>query len=101
MIELMILGQIGVLLHYLKEWVIANKIGKHYDLKKSLPMALLSSITTALCVYLKDDIKSMYVVTEFGAVMLGYFGNSLFFSFLDTKKPKTATNETPETPNSP
>jgi hypothetical protein len=89
MIELMLLGQAGVFIHYFKEWVIANKAGKTYDLPKAIPMALLSSLTTGLLVYLKDDISDLYVVTRFSAVALGYFGNSIFFSFLDTNKPKS------------
>lgn len=88
MTELLLLGQAGVVLHYFKEWAIANKQEKKYDLKKSIPMALLSSFTTLLLVYLKDDISDLYVVTKFGAVALGYLGNSMFFSFLDVKKPK-------------
>ena len=89
MTELLLLGQAGVLVHYLKEWVLANKKGNKYDLKKALPMALLSSITTGLLVYLKDDIAPIYVVTKFGAVILGYIGNSAFFSFVEVRKPKT------------
>ncbi len=87
-IELFVLGQAGVFLHYLKEWVIANKAGKEYAFSKALPMALLSSITTGLLVYLRKDIEDLYVITKFGAVVLGYIGNSVFFSFVDVKKPK-------------
>lgn len=93
MFELMLLGQAGVLLHYLKEWVLANKKGENYNLIKSIPMAALSSITTALLVYLKDDISDLYVVTKFGAIILGYMGNSVFFSFMDVRKPKNITIE--------
>jgi hypothetical protein len=88
MTELLLLGQAGVMLHYLKEFVVANNQGKKYELRKSIPMAFLSSITTALLVYLKDDITDLYVVTKFGAVILGYVGNSTFFSFMDVRKPK-------------
>ncbi len=87
-LELFVLGQIGVLLHYFKEWVLANKDGKEYNFKRSYPMAALSSLTTGLLVYLKDDISDLYVITKFGAVILGYIGNSVFFSFVDVKKPK-------------
>lgn len=90
MTELLLLGQAGVMLHYGKEFVVSNSQGKKYDLKKAIPMALLSSVTTALLVYLKDDISDMYVVTKFGALALGYLGNSMFFSFLDVKKPKVS-----------
>lgn len=89
LLELMLLGQAGVFIHYFKEWAVANKAGLKYELKKSLPMAALSCITTAVLVYLHEDIKDLYVVTPFGAVVLGYIGNSTFFSFVDTKKPKT------------
>lgn len=88
MTELLLLGQAGVLLHYFKEYVVSNNQGKKYDLKKAIPMAVLSSLTTMLLVYLKDDISDLYVVTKFGAVVLGYVGNSTFFSFIDVRKPK-------------
>ena len=90
-IELFALGQVGVMLHYLKEWVIANKAGKEYAFSKALPMALLSSITTGLLVYLRKDIEDIYPITKFGAVILGYIGNSIFFSFVDVKKPKVGS----------
>lgn len=93
MLELLLLGQLGVLLHYLKDWVVANNQGKNYELKKSIPMALLSSLTTAVLVYLKDDINDLYVITKFGAVVLGYAGNSIFFSFVDVRKPKVSLTE--------
>lgn len=93
MTELLLLGQVGVLLHYLKEWVVADKQGKSYNLRKSLPMMILSSLTTGLLVYLKDDINNIYVVTKFGAVVLGYAGNSAFFSFVDVRKPKIGTED--------
>lgn len=93
MTELLLLGQAGVLIHYLKEYVVANKQGKKYELMKAIPMAFLSSLTTALLVYLKDDIASIYVVTKFGAVVLGYAGNSTFFSFVDVRKPKVTADE--------
>lgn len=88
MLELMLLGQAGVLLHYLQEWVMANNKGEKYNLRKALPMALLSSITTVLLVYLKDDISTLWVITPFSAVVTGYIGNTLFFRFVNTKKPK-------------
>lgn len=94
LIELMVLGQIGVFLHYAKEWVNANKLQKEYSYKTAIPMAILSSITTAVLVYLHKDIEDIYVVTRFGAVVLGYMGNSIFFSFVETKKPKNLPNET-------
>lgn len=89
--ELYLLGISGVILHYGKEYVLANKAGKQYDLKKSLPMAGLSLFTTLLLVYLRKDIEDLYVVTKFGAVIIGYIGNSLFFSFIDVKKPKVGS----------
>lgn len=84
----MLLGIAGVVLHYFKEWVWANRDGKQYAFNKALPMASLSLLTTLVLIYLRKDIEDMYVVTRFSAVALGYFGNSVFFSFVDTKKPK-------------
>lgn len=87
MIELMLLGQLGVVVHYLQKWVVANQDNQKYDLKKALPMAALSSLTTGILVYLKDDISNLYVITRFSAVVLGYLGNHVFFKFVNTVKP--------------
>jgi hypothetical protein len=87
-IYLTFLGFLGVAIHHLKDWVKANKIGKDYDLKKSIPTIILSLITTWVLVHLRTDIETLYVVTPFGALVLGYIGNSILFSFIDAKKPK-------------
>ncbi|CAB4140410.1 hypothetical protein UFOVP402_29 [uncultured Caudovirales phage] len=87
-IYLIALGLAGTAVHYLKEWAKANKAGKEYELKRSIPTIILSVITTTLLIHLRADIEPLYVVTPFAAVILGYIGNSIFFSFVDAKKPK-------------
>lgn len=86
--ELMLLGLAGITVHYLKDWVAHNNMGKSYELKKSIPTIILSIVTTMLLVYLRKDIENLYVITPFSAVVLGYFGNSVFFSFVSAKEPK-------------
>jgi hypothetical protein len=93
MLELLLLGQLGVLLHYGRAYVKAHNRGQTYDLKKAVPTACLSSITTGLLIYLKDDIESIYVVTKIGAVILGIMGNQLFFDIVDVKKPKISKQQ--------
>lgn len=88
MLELHLLGIAGCLIHYFKEWVNANKKEEHYDLKKALPMAALSMLTTALLIHIKDDLSQLYPMTRLSVIVLGYFGNSVFFSLMNTKKPK-------------
>jgi hypothetical protein len=88
-IYLTFLGILGVAIHHLKDWVKANRLGKQYELKKSIPTILLSVISTWVLVHLRFDIETLYVVTPFGALVLGYIGNSVLFSFIDAKKPKT------------
>lgn len=88
-LELQLLGFLGLAIHYLKLWVKANNDGKEYSLKRAIPSAALSAITTGVLIYLRADIESIYVVTPFGAVVLGYFGNSVFFSAVETRKPKS------------
>lgn len=92
-LELYLLGLAGVAIHYLKDWVAHEKKGLKYGIKKSMPMITLSTVTTLLLVYLREDIESLYVVTPFSAVVIGYIGNSIFFSFVDAKMPKTPINE--------
>ncbi len=91
--ELYLLGLAGVAIHYLKDWVAHQKKGVKYGFAKSVPMIILSTITTMLLVYLRKDIEALYVITPFGAVVLGYIGNSVFFSFVDAKMPKTPLND--------
>jgi hypothetical protein len=86
--ELYLLALAGVGVHHLKDWVDLNKKGLVYGWKKELPTILLSIITVLILVYLKDDISNLYVITPFGAIVLGYAGNSIFFSFVQAKQPK-------------
>ena len=85
--ELYLLALAGVAIHYIKDWVNHNKQGKKYGWQKALPTAVLSIITSLVMVYLRDDIKDLYVITPFSALIIGYVGNSLLFSFIDAKKP--------------
>lgn len=87
-LELYALGLTGLILHYLKSWADAQKTGKEFSVIKVMPMAVLSVITTFLVIYLRDDLKEFYPITRVSAVVLGYAGNSVFFSFLNSKKPK-------------
>lgn len=98
-LELFLLGQAGVALHYIKEWANAQKRDQEYQWKKAAPFAILSSITTGLAIYVKDDIASLYPITAFSAIVLGYFGNSAFFSFVNTVKPKQVIKKEKENEN--
>lgn len=99
-VELQVLGLAGVVLHYFKLWVKANNENKEFNLRKSVPNAVLSFMTTGLLIYLRGDIENIYVVTPVGAVVLGYLGSSVFFSIIETRKPKIGSEitvtETPE-----
>jgi hypothetical protein len=84
--ELQLLGLAGLVIHALKDWVGHNKEGRAYPIGKSFPAYLLSAVTTSVLIYLADDIKTMYVITPFSALVLGYLGNSVFFSFIKAKE---------------
>ena len=92
-LELYALGIVGLFLHYFKTWADTQKKGGEFSVIKVMPMALLSLITTLLVIYLRDDLKEFYPITRVSAVVLGYFGNSVFFSFLNRKKPKIGKDE--------
>ncbi len=91
-LELYALGFFGIAIHYVKDWAAHQKRNVQYGLKKVLPTMILSVLTTMILIYLRHDIESLYVITPFSAVVLGYMGNSVFFSFVDAKKP-TKLNE--------
>jgi len=93
-IELYLLGGLGILIHYLKDYEQIRKEGKKYSLAQYLPTIILSAVTTSVLIYLRDDIKDLYVITKFSALILGYFGNSVFFSFVNAKKPTNVFGKT-------
>lgn len=92
-IHLSILGLLGIVFHYLKKAREAGLSGKKFSLRKEYLGVILSVISTITLVYLREDIKELYVVTNFGAIGLGFVGHSFFFSILDTKKPKVSDDD--------
>lgn len=91
--ELQLLGLAGLIIHALKDWVAHNKEGRAYPIGKSMPAYLLSAITTGVLIYLADDIKNIYVITPFSALVLGYLGNSVFFSFIKAREKSLPVQE--------
>lgn len=85
--ELYILTLVGILIHYVKDWVSHQNKGVKYGWAKALPTMVLSVLTSITLIYLREDIADLYVITPFSALILGYVGNSVFFSFVDAKKP--------------
>jgi hypothetical protein len=91
-IVLELLGIVGIAIHYLKDWNIANNQGVGYNIKKAIPTIILSVLTTCVLIFLRDSFKDIYPVTPLGAVILGYLGDSVFFSFVNVKKPNFPSN---------
>ena len=87
-IELYVLAILGLAIHHIKNFVEFDKDGKKYGIRKFLPTILLSLLTSVIIVYLRDDIESLYVITPFSALVIGYVGNSILFSFIKAKKPQ-------------
>lgn len=88
--ELYLLCLLGTVIHYLKDFEQHKRLGQKYSLGSLIPTIILSVITTQVLIYLRGDIADLYVITPFSALILGYFGNSVFFSFVDAKKPRQA-----------
>ncbi|WP_337045381.1 hypothetical protein [Emticicia sp. 17c] len=83
-----ILALLGVLISYMEQLSNAKKQKVRYVFKNEWPGILLTMIVTLVMVYLREDIKELYVVTNFGAVILGYSGSSFFLSILKSKLPR-------------
>src|SRR5690242_7476481 len=79
------LGYAGVISHYVKKWADKTENEEAFKIKKSLPSILLSFITTSVLVILRKDISGFIVLTPFTAFMLGYFGNSWFFGYIENR----------------
>lgn len=82
---LLLFGYVGILTHYVKKW--SEKVEKDevFNLKKTIPSILLSLLTTSVLIVLRSEIINLFVFTKFGSFIVGYFGNSWFFSFIEKK----------------
>jgi len=87
-IELYLLTLVGLFMHHAKKYVEHYNDGKKYKIKGLVPTIILSIVTSLIIVYLREDIGSLYPITPFSALVIGYFGNSIFFSFIKAKKPQ-------------
>jgi hypothetical protein len=87
-LDLYILTLVGLFMHHAKKYVEHYNEGRKYSIKGLAPTIILSIVTSLVIVYLRDDIGSLYPITPFSALVIGYFGNSIFFSFIKAKKPQ-------------
>lgn len=81
----LLLGYAGVASHYVKKWAEKTEREEDFKLKKSIPSILLSVITTSVLIILRKDISGFIVLTPFTAFVLGYFGNSWFFGYIENR----------------
>lgn len=87
--ELLLLAYAGLLLHALGDWKAYNDGSKIFPgWKRQIPSFLSNILTITLLVYVKEDIKNLYVITPFGAILLGYAGQSIFSKLLAARMPK-------------
>ena len=82
---LLLFGYIGICTHYIKKWSEKVENDEIFNLKKTIPSAILSFITTTVLILLRNEIQSLFVFTRFGSFIVGYFGNSWFFGFIEKK----------------
>lgn len=83
-----VLGLLGIVIRYIEQAVNASEQGVKFTFKSQSLRLLLTVIVTVLAIFLKDDIKDLFVVTYFGAACLGYMGSSFFLTLLKAKMPK-------------
>ncbi len=92
---LIILGIAGIILDVLfkiKDWI--ENVHKRPKPILVIINLLISLIVTITLVVIREDIKSIYVVTPLGALMLGYLAHTLFRKFASIKsKEKPEDNE--------
>jgi hypothetical protein len=82
---LMLIGYFGIVTHYVKKWSEKVEREEEFKIKKSVPSIILSFITTSILIILRSELESFIVFTKFVAFMVGYFGNSWFFGFIENK----------------
>jgi hypothetical protein len=93
-LALLIFGYLGIITHYIRKWADKVERDEVFSIKKSIPSMILSTITTTVLIILRDEIASLYVFTKFSSFIVGYFGNSWFFGFIERKMNyQTPTNE--------
>jgi tetrahydromethanopterin S-methyltransferase subunit E len=82
---LMSFGYVGILTHYIKKWSEKVEKDETMNVRKTIPSIILSVITTTVLIILRAEIESLFVFTRFGSFIVGYFGNSWFFGFIEKK----------------
>lgn len=87
-VEKSILALLGILISYIEQLYNAKQHGVKYLFKNEYPGVVLTIIVSLITVYLREDIKEIFVVTGVGAVALGYTGSSFFLAILKSKAPK-------------
>lgn len=90
---LLCFGYAGILTHYVKKWANAVEKDEPFSLKKTTPSIILSFITTTVLIILRADIENFFVFTKFGSFIVGYFGSSWFFEFVEKKMNYKNENE--------
>lgn len=91
-------GYVGILTHYLKKWSEKAEQEEPFYIRRFIPSIILSIITTSVLIVLRKELESLYVFTKFSSFVVGYFGNSWFFGFIEQKisNIKPVQNETIE-----
>ena len=86
--ELSFLGLVGVFISYIEQKSIAKEQGKKFSFRTHYLSILLNIVLTLVTVYLRVEIKEIYVITKVGAVLLGYSGSSFIIALFKSKVPK-------------
>jgi hypothetical protein len=95
-VALLVFGYVGVITHYVRKWADKVERDELFIMKKSAPSIILSVITTTVLIILRSELAALYVFTKFSSFVVGYFGSSWFFGFIERKmniQPPTNENQ--------
>lgn len=102
-IQLILLGIFGILMHQLKKYKEKDikqygrtltaediKLDKTTKRKKTIVSIIFNILGVVAIVILREDIESMYPITNLTIFVTGWWGDSLFMGLMKTKKPSTS-----------
>ncbi|MBU0778032.1 hypothetical protein KKH23_06400 [Patescibacteria group bacterium] len=82
----------GVLIHFAFKFYTSIKLKVKFEWKLPLATAVLSIITNAVLILVREDLIGILPFTKFTAVMYGYLGDSVFRNLIKTQKPNAKPN---------
>lgn len=93
-IEMYLLALGGVLIHFLKMWLQAEKRKEKFLSRPTILLLTLNLLSSALLIYIGPTLPpELVVMSPLTCVLMGIFGSSMLTGLVNARRPKNANDE--------